>query len=155
MADETKSLKYAQLADIVNGFDYAQSWRFVRKGKNDWSLVGLDSNGDVAVEVEHLFYSQLVKLCSHLEAEAPVESVTTPQTLIRREPVVKTLRECMAALDGTATQSQRSRALGAVVALLAEMDPKTITKEGTGDQTQVRGTGGRPANNKDRDPTDA
>lgn len=144
---------YASLAEVVNGFEYATSWKFIRKGKNDWSLVGLDGDGKVVLEVEHLFYSQLLKLCGQVDSEAPVETVEQPQTIIRRSWIVSALRDCMAALGDGATPAARKKAIGEVCSLLAEMEPKkSDTKEGTREQTQVRGDGGgRPAR---KDPTD-
>jgi len=140
-------MQYANLADIVNGFDYAQAWQFIRKGKNDWSLVGINDQGKVVYEVEHLFFGQLLKLCVQVDAEAPIQEITDPQTMIRRESVIKVLNNCLAFIKGDV--SRKDEAKKSVETLLREMTPQTT--ENDGDETQIRGTGGR---SKNRDAAD-
>ncbi len=121
--------KYANLADIVNGFDFAEAWQFIRKGKDDWSLIGIDRQGNVAFEIEHLYYSQILKTCAKIDADAPIEEVTEPQTKIRRESISRTLEICLEFLKGDL--SKKKQAKMAVEALLRELtQPKKEEPDG-------------------------
>ena len=89
-------MQYADMTEIVDGFECAKVWRFVRKGSNDWSLVGLDeSEQHVEYEVEHLYFKQVQSLVKDAKEDAEIVKIGTPKQVTKRDRVVVVLRAAL------------------------------------------------------------
>lgn len=100
-------MNYSSLADVVDGLEYARRWKFIRKGNNNWSFVGIDESGNVVYEIEHLFFKQVQSICADVKEDAEIVSIASPEKMIDLAPWSNTLQECIAALKGEDTNMTR------------------------------------------------
>lgn len=83
-------MRYANLADIVNGLEFAHLWKFVRKGRNNWSLVGVKDD-EVHHEVEHFHFRQIVEMLD-INADQEIITIEGAEKTLHRDPLVYVLQ---------------------------------------------------------------
>jgi hypothetical protein len=96
-------MRYSSVADIVDGLEHARKWKFIRKGNNNWSFIGLDGAGNVVYEIEHLFYKQIQQICAEVKEDVEITSIEAPEKIINLAPWSNTLQSCVSALKGQDT----------------------------------------------------
>lgn len=83
-------MKYANLADIVNGLEFAQTWKFIRKGRNNWSLVGIRDE-KVVHEVEHFHFRQIMGMLD-IKEDQEIVTIQGVENALHRDPLVYVLQ---------------------------------------------------------------
>lgn len=60
----------------------------VKKGRNNYSIVGLDRGGKVCFEIANLSKSALDKMITSFDANASVQGIDDPEVAIPRVPLI-------------------------------------------------------------------
>jgi Mg/Co/Ni transporter MgtE len=87
-------MRYANMADIVDGLESATEWKFIRKGPKNWSIVGID-RGEIVYEIEHLHLKQCQAMCQDLREDKEIVTIEQPKKIIQRQSIANLLKRCL------------------------------------------------------------